>query len=420
VRTLAKLTDKVVRSLTGPVDGKKPYQIHYDGREGVRGFGIRVTRAGAKSFVLNYRARGVERRLTLGSFPDWSVAQAREEAKRLKRLVDQGRDPMGERHEERRAPTVADLADRYLVEHAPKKRERSRHEDQSVITQWIRPALGNKKVADVRHADIERLHSRITAYGTRVRANRCVALLSKMFSLATRWEMRSSDNPCRGIERNAEEPRNRYLAGDELRRLVEALRVFPNQAAANAIKLLLLTGSRRSEVLSASWNQFNLEEGIWVKPSSHTKQKREHRIPISGAVRLLVGEMRAAADQRAAETDRPASPFLFPAPRGARQGPGHMVELKGPWRQLCKAAGIDGLRPHDLRHSYASFLINSGASLALIGSLLGHSNPSTTSRYSHLFDSPLRLAAEKVAAIVSGGNSDTAEVIEINRRGQNG
>jgi integrase len=409
-----KLTDRIAKSAAAPVDGKAQ-RIVYDGE--VKGFGIRVTRAGAKSFILNYRAHGVERRLTLGSFPDWSVAQAREEAKRLKRLVDQGRDPMGERHEERRAPTVADLCDRYLAEHAPKKRERSRHEDQSVITQWVRPWLGHKKIQDVRHADIERLHARITAYGTPVRANRTAALLSKAFSLAVRWEWRG-DNPVKGIERNAEEPRNRYLAGDELRRLVEALAGFPNQAAANAIKLLLLTGSRRSEVLSACWDQFNLEEGIWTKPSSHTKQKREHRIPLSGAVRLLLAEMRAAADRRdEGRFIHEASPFLFPAERrarGARQGPGHMVELKGPWRAICKAAGIEGVRIHDLRHSYASALASSGSSLLIIGRLLGHSNQSTTARYSHLLDDPLRVATEKVASIVTGNDSE-AEVIELRR-----
>jgi integrase len=139
------------------------------------------------------------------------------------------------------------------------------------------------------------------------------------------------DNPVKGIERNTEEKRNRYLAGDELRRLTEALADYPNQGAANAIRLLLLTGSRRGEVLAAEWSQFDLEAGVWTKPSSHTKQKKEHRIPLSAPVRQLLAEMRGAADRRAAETNRQPSPFLFPAERrarGARQGPGHMVEVK--------------------------------------------------------------------------------------------
>jgi integrase len=420
-----KLTDKIAKSAAVPADGKAQ-RIDYDTE--VKGFGLRVTKAGARSFVLNYRVRGVERRYTIGSYPDWGVSAAREEAKRLKRLVDQGRDPMGARHEERAAPTVNELVDRYLAEHAPRKRERSRREDESLIRQWLRPELGKKKVADVRHADVERLHRKITATaptrgrkadGCPTRANRTAALLSKMFNLAIRWEM-IERNPAIGIERNTEEKRTRYLAGDELRRLTEALAVYPNQGAANAIRLLLLTGSRRGEVLGASWDQFNLEEGVWTKPSSHTKQKREHRVPLSAPVRQLLAEMRGAADRRAAETNREPS-FLFPAERrarGARQGPGHMVEIKGPWRAICKLAGLSGVRVHDLRHSYASILASAGLSLPVIGALLGHTQPGTTARYAHLYDDPLRAATERVGAIVTGNGADkpAAEVIELNRR----
>jgi integrase len=412
-----KLTDRTAKSAAAPVDGKAQ-RIDYDTE--VKGFGLRVTKAGARSFILNYRVRGVERRCTIGSYPDWGVSAAREEAKRLKRLVDQGRDPMGERHEERAAPTVNELVDRYLVEHAPRKRERSRQEDESLIRQWIRPELGNKRVADLRHVDVERLHRKITAHGTPTRANRTAALLSKALSLAVRWEMRA-DNPAKGIERNTEEKRTRYLAGDELRRLTEALAVYPNQRAANAIRLLLLTGARRGEVLTAEWSQFDLEAGVWVKPSSHTKQKLEHRIPLSAPVRQLLAEMRGAADRRAAETRGEPSPFLFPAQRGARgarQGPGHMAEVKGAWRAICSLAGLSGVRVHDLRHSYASILASAGLSLPVIGALLGHTQPGTTARYAHLFDDPLRAATERVGAIVTGnaGDKPAAEVIGINRR----
>jgi integrase len=306
-----KLTDRFVKSAAAPDEGR-PYRIYYDHE--VKGFGLRVTKGGFRAFVLNYRSRGVERRYTIGSFPDWKVSAAREEAKRLKRFVDQGRDPMGERHEERAAPTVNDLIDRYLAEHAPRKRERSRQEDESLIRQWIRPELGNKRVADLRHADVEKLHRKITAKGVPIRANRAAALLSKMFSLAaTRWEMRS-DNPCRGLERNTEEKRNRYLADDELRRLTEALAVHPNQAAANAIRLLLLTGARRGEVLGATWDQFDLEEGVWTKAASFTKQKKLHRVPLSAPARQLLAEIKAAAER----ANREHSPFVFPpsGPRG--------------------------------------------------------------------------------------------------------
>ncbi len=409
-----KLTDRFARSAAAPASNRS-YAIYYDTE--VKGFGLRVTKAGFRAFVLNYRSRGVERRLTIGSFPDWKVSAAREEAKRLKRLIDQGRDPMGERHEERAAPTVNDLVDRYLAEHAPRKRERSRQEDESLIRQWIRPELGNKQVVDLRHADVERLHRKITGRGAPIRANRTAALLSKMFNLAIRWEMRTN-NPVRGIERNAEEKRNRYLAGDEFRRLTEALATHPNQRAANAIRLLALTGARRSEALAAEWSQFDLEAGIWVKPSSHTKQKREHRVPLSAPARQLLVEIRAAADRNAEGANRERSPFVFPAQRAARKGAGHLIEIKGPWAAICKTAQLSGVRVHDLRHSYASILASAGLSLPVIGALLGHTQPGTTARYAHLFDDPLRAATERVGAIVSGNGGDepAADVVALNRR----
>jgi integrase len=402
-----KLTAQFVTSAAAPTDGKAAYVIYYDSL--VKGFGVRVTKGGAKAFVLNYRSHGVERRLTIGNANDWPVSTAREEAKRLKRLVNVGRDPMGERHEERAAPTVADLCDRYVAEHLPRKRTGSQHEDLSLIAQWVQPELGSRKVADLRHADIEKLHRKITAKGAPVRANRTVTLLSKMFSLAVRWELRA-DNPARGIERNGEERRNRYLAGAELARLTEALAAHSNQGAANAIRLLLLTGARRGEVLASRWDQFDLDEGVWTKPAAFTKQNKLHRVPLSAPARQLLAEIKAAADTGGSRFA--PSPFVFPA----RTTVGHMVELKASWRTICRAAALDGVRVHDLRHSYASILASAGLSLPVIGALLGHTQPGTTARYAHLFDDALRAATERVGAIVTGNGGEQAEVIEINRR----
>jgi integrase len=412
------LTDAIVRGLGAPASGNK---ITYDGgdpKKRVRGFGVRVTAAGARAFILNYRVGGIERRYTIGSFPDWSVSAAREEAKRLRREIDRGEDPVRGRRDYREAPTIADLCERYIEEHASaRKRERSRLEDESLIRQWIRPELGAQKVAEIKAVDVEKLHRKITRHGTPIRANRVVTLLSRMLSLAVRWELRG-DNPASGIERNQEEPRQRYLSGDELRRLTEALAAHPNQDAANAIRLLLLTGARRTEVLAATWDHFDLGKGVWTKPSSHTKQNREHRVPLSAPVRQLLGEMKASADRLAAGANREPSPFLFPAQRrarGAQEARGHLVEIKGAWAAICKLAGLSGVRVHDLRHSYASILASAGLSLPVIGALLGHTQPGTTARYAHLFDDPLRAAAERVGAIVTASSSgkSVADVIQI-------
>lgn len=391
-----RLTDKRVKNLPAPASGNR---ITYDAE--VKGFGIRITTAGAKAFVLNYRIAGRERRFTIGSYPDWSVAAARDEAKRLKRQVDQGRDPMGERHAERVAPTVAELAARYLEEHAVRKVPRAQKDDRAMLEKIVLPAIGRMKVYEVRRDDIDQLHRALSR--TRpIRANRVAQLLSKMFSLAMRWEYRT-DNPVKGVHRNPEPRRNRYLSGDEIRRLTAVLAAHQNQPSANVIRLLLLTGSRRGEVLSATWDQFDLKGGVWTKPSAHTKQKKEHRIPLSAPARQLLSEMKAKADP---------SRYIFPG----RLPNEPLKEIKAFWTGVCRQAGLKDCRIHDLRHTYASILASSGLSLPVIGALLGHTQPNTTARYSHLFDDPLREATERVGNVVVGLSSgESGEVVSLNK-----
>jgi integrase len=379
-----KLTDTLVRRLAPPEQGNR---LHYD--DAVKGFACRVTAAGARSFVVNYRVDGRERRITIGSFPDWSVAAAREQAKSLKRHVDLGQDPMATRDQARGAPTVRDLAERYKAEHGPRKRPRSLAEDVMLLEQHILPRLGHVRVDAVRRVDVEAMHRAITK-DTPTRANRLLALLSTMFSLAVRWEL-CTINPCKGVEKNREHRRERYLTGDELARLMTALAEHPHQSSANAIRLLLLTGSRRGEVLGAQWNEFDLSEGTWTKPHTSTKQGKSHRVPLSAPARQLLAEMQAQSD----------SPALFPGRRGGDR----QQSLKTFWAAICRTADIQNVRVHDLRHCFASYLASSGLSLPVIGALLGHSSPTTTQRYAHLLDDPLRAATEKVGLIVSGAQA---------------
>lgn len=388
----SKLTDNEARNLAPPASGSR---IHYDHE--VKGFGVRVTAAGARSFVLNYRVAGRERRITIGSFPDWTVKAAREQAKSLKRQVDVGEDPMAQRHAERVAPTIATLAKRYLSEHASRKRPRGTQEDISLLRQLILPKLGVHRVAAIRRSEIESFHREISK-ATPIRANRALSLLSMMFNLAIGWEIRP-DNPCKGVERNPENKRERYLTPVELGRLVVAMAAHPNQRSANIIRLLLLTGARRGEVLGATWDQFDLVDGIWVKPAATTKQGKLHRIPLSAPARQLLSEMKAQA----------IGPVLF----SGRAGKTQQTDLKRFWASVCKAADIKGVRVHDLRHSYASYLASAGLSLPVIGALLGHSSPVTTQRYAHLLDDPLRQATERVGAMVASAGKTGAEVVPL-------
>jgi integrase len=377
-----RLTDRLVQTLPAPAKGNR---ITYD--DVVPGFGARVTAAGARAFVLNYRTRGDgrARRYTIGGFPDWSTGAARDEAKRLKRAIDGGADPVGELQATRQAPTIDDLCNRFLEHHTGHLRASTARDYQRRIRNIIRPQLGKQKVAAVKFADMQDLHRRVSKERGPYSANRTLQLLSKMFNLAVAWEW-CNRNPVKGVERNQEHARQRYLSKEELTRLMAALAADQDQQAANILRLLLLTGARKSEVLTAKWADFDLKAGIWTKPGARTKQKTEHRVPLSAPARMLLASIKQESE------------YIF----GGRWGRGHRITVEGPQKRIWKAAKITGLRIHDLRHSYASHLASAGIGLHTIGALLGHSNPKTTHRYAHLMDDPLREATERAGAIIEG------------------
>jgi integrase len=403
----SRLTDAFVKRLPPPPKGNR---ITCDGDEdtSVAGFGARVTAAGARAFILEYRTRaGRKRRYTIGSFPDWTTTGARERAKQLKQQIDMGGDPLADIEAEREAPTMPDLIKRFETEHLPRKRDSTRLDYGRMIKDHISPFFGkHTKVADVSFADVERLHRKITAAGHPYRANAVVRILSKMFNLSVRWAMRA-DNPATGVEKNKEYERRRYLKPEELARLIEALAAHPNQQAANVIRLLLLTGSRRGEVLGMKWRDLDLGNGLWSKPPSSTKQKEHHEVPLSGPARQLLAEIREALIAK----HRQLPEHVFPGGGTAE----HITNIKRAWGSITKAAGITGLRIHDLRHSFASELVSGGNSLALIGALLGHASPETTKRYAHLYRDPLRAATERVGAVISAAGKPVEEPTPMRR-----
>ncbi|MGF7177016.1 tyrosine-type recombinase/integrase [Azospirillum doebereinerae] len=456
-----KLSDRTVKALPSPASGNR---VAYDSE--VKGFGVRVTAAGAKAFVLNYRTAGRERRITIGSFPDWSVAAARDEAKSLKQRIDRGEDPLAEREAHRAAPTVAELVQQFKEDYLPRKRPGTVQQYTLIFDNIVIPKIGNRKVEEIKHADIDAIHREVSKR-TPIQANRVVAVLSKLFSWSIKLEVRT-DNPAQGIERNNENKRARYLSTEEIAFLLDALASHPEPASANAIRLLMLTGARRTEVLAATWSMFDLKAGVWVKPSAHTKQRKEHRAPLSAPSLALLSAMLGEAERKAAEDKKAPSEFLFPSPTG--EGP--QSEIKKSWASVTqratvamwaaapdtapgrlvaelvaaaeRAAGADAaprmpsyaevvklaavqkvklppgltdVRVHDLRHTFASILVSSGASLPLIGALLGHTQASTTQRYAHLFDDPLRAAAERVGALVSSASVGSGTNVVPLKRG---
>ena len=303
-----------------------------------------------------------------------------------------GKDPAEERRSIREAPTTAELASDYLERHAvPKKRPKSVRDDRAMLQRYVLPGLRSRKVDAVTRRDIEAIH--VALRDKPYQANRILALMSKMFSLAVEWGWRP-DNPVKGMERYGEERRDRWLADDELRRLCAVLDRHPNQRAANAVRLQLLTGARMGEVLNARKDAFDLERGVWTKPSHQTKQKRTEHVPLSAQALILVTVATGASE--------PASPHLFPG-----NVPGQPLrDVKKFWASALREAGIADYGRHDNRHTYASHLVSSGLSLEIVGRLMGHTTAMTTKRYAHLADDPLRAATgrfgAKIAALQTG------------------
>jgi integrase len=385
----AHLTERGVKALEpGPNN-----IIVYDTE--VVGFGVRITSADARAFILTYRIDARERRLTIGAWPDWSVTAAREEAKRLKREVDQGRDPLEKRDDARDAPSVQQLIERYLAEHVTKLAKASRCDQESTLRKRVQPAWGPRKVADIQPEDVDALLTDIARGNpeltdrkpTPIRANRVGEILRKMFNLSIRWRMRAN-NPAAGFFRNPETPRDRYLSTDEIGRLASTLDAHPNRRSADAVRLILLTGARRGEVLNARWEQFDLETAIWIKPAATTKQRRLHRAPISASAAALLRTIRLRVPENCE--------WVFPG--DAKGKP--LQDFGRFWDDVRAKSELPGVRIHDLRHTFASLLVSGGMSLPMIGKLLGHTQVQTTQRYAHLFDDPLRAGLDHVGDIL--------------------
>jgi integrase len=296
-------------------DGKEPLRLtnkfaeglafadgsYWDNDPKASGFGIRPYPGGGKSWFLDYRIDGRQRRITIGPFPRWSADAARERAKELRKLIDRGHDPAGDKRARREAPTVQDLIDRYVADHLPQKSQDERRvRDEHRMLAEIAKRLGKTtKVVDVHGGDIADMHRKITESGRPVRANRILACCSVMFSLSTvpkagetlPWRNAALGNPCKGIKRNHEEGRERFYSQAELARIGDALAEYRGPAA-DCIRLIMLTGCRPNEAMRARWSEFDGEPGYWVKPSSHVKQRKTHKLPLSPPALELVDRLR--------------------------------------------------------------------------------------------------------------------------------
>ncbi|PKP68076.1 MAG: integrase [Alphaproteobacteria bacterium HGW-Alphaproteobacteria-5] len=351
----------------------------------LKGFGLRVYPSGRKMYLAQFRSGGRLRRVNIGLHGAVTPDLARTEAMKHLSQVRLGADPAGERDRRKASPTMKEFGKRFLEEHvASHCKPSTQAEYKRSVELFINPKLGSHRIIDITRADIVEMHQSMKA--TPYQANRTLGVLSIMFTVAHTWGVRTDGvNPCWKVKRYKEIKRERYLTPDELARLGKVLRESNTEReAAFCIQLLLLTGCRLSEIQKLKWEYVDLDAGLLRLPDSK-----------SGAKLVAIGQ--AVVEVFKAIPKVKDNPYVI---TGTIDGQ-HLTDMQKPWRRLRKRAGLDDLRIHDLRHSFASDALQLGEDLTMIGRLLGHTQVQTTARYAHLKTDPIRAAANKVSDAIA-------------------
>ena len=399
-----RLTKTVADSAKYPAgSGANQHFILWDSE--IRGFGLRVYPSGRKAFIFRYRAKGRKRLMTVGEYGPMTVHQARDRARKMRVQVADGDDPREEaRRRGEETKRVADLAEGYMREVETTRKPSTVRNYRQLLDAYVLPAVGSFQPAAVTEDDVRHLHRSMKA--TPYSANRALFLLSKLMTIAEKRGLRGyGTNPCRDVRQYKERARSRYLSTEELARLADALRRLEEQRlvslhAAAAVRLLLLTGCRVNEVLTLRWEYIDFEATVALLPDSKTGEK---------VVYLNAPALQVLADIPRTE----GNPYVI---EGAGEGR-HLVNLRKAWYRMRDEAGLEGVRLHDLRHTFGSWGASGGLSLPLIGKLLGHRQAASTERYAHLAADPVREASERVAEAISAAMSGKAgEVVPIATR----
>ena len=373
---MAKITKRTVDALAG----QERERVVWD--DDLKGFGVRVHPTGRKVYIVKTRYRGRVIKMTIGPHGAVTPSYARVRAAEIITDARAGKNPAGRNAD---APTMIALGKRFLKEYVSTHCKPSTAEEyRRSVKLFVDPRIGRYRVPDIQRSDIAALHHdmRDTPY----QANRTLGVLSKMFNLAELWDLRpDGTNPCRHVKRFREEKRERFLSDVEYQRLGAALKEIEvggseTASAIAAVRLLMLTGCRLSEILKLLWEHVDLGAGELRLPDTKTGAKVVH-----------LGDPAIAVLERIDRRD--GNPWVIV---GRKPG-SHLTDLQHPWRRIRARAGLDDVRIHDLRHSFASGGLLVGEGLPMIGKLLGHTQVQTTARYAHLANDPIKSAANRIA-----------------------
>lgn len=381
---MPKLTKRVVEAAEA-----KAASDYFIWDDDLPGFGIRIFPSGRKRYVVQYRAGRRPRRINIAPTGALPCEQARTRAMAIIAAVKAGDDPAARRDADRAAITVKELAERFDREHISVRVKATTAKGyRRLLEKTILPALGRHRVIEVTRADIAKLHhdQRHIPY----EANRCLEVVSKMFSLAEMWGLRpEGSNPRKHIKKYPEEKRERFLSPAELKRVGEVLREMEAEgielpSAIAAVRLLMLTGCRLGEIMTLKWDHVDFAGGALRLPDSKT-----------GAKVVLLGQAAVEALKKIYRVEGNSWVIV-----GTKPG-AHLTDLQPFWQRVRARAGLKDARIHDLRHTFASTAVAAGQGLPMIGKLLGHTQVQTTARYAHLAADPVRAAADQIAKTIA-------------------
>ncbi len=347
----------------------------------LKGFGARRQKTTA-SYFLKTRIRGRQKWITIGQHNPYTPDTARKQAMAYKL------DPTAIEQKKQEYPSLNEVTERFKLTHYPKIKPRTRKDYTSLLDKQILPTLGKLEIAEITRADVTKFHHKFAH--TPRRANMALAVVSVIMSWAEEFGFREQNsNPCKGIKKFSESKRERYLSKEELGRLGKALNEAESTGkisvyAAAAIRLLILTGARRSEILTLKWEYIDHEKQVIRLPDSKTGPKtinlNEPTLQVLQSIPRQAG-----------------NPYVIVGKIHGQP----MVNIFKPWDLVRKVAGVGDLRIHDIRHSFASIAAQSGASLLHIGKLLGHKKATTTERYAHISNDPVTKLNENIGSLIN-------------------
>ena len=380
----ATLSTQLVASAVCP-PGRSKLDL-YD--TAIPGFILEVRPSGGKTYHLRYRDQyGKQRQYKIGDAASINFSKARDMAQRVRSRVVGGDSPMDERRAQRTVPTLSEFIRDVYMPHIRAHR-RNFQSTVSFIRHHIEPRFGARRLDEITPKMITEAHDELKLKGYALAtANKMPILFSIFYNLGKKMKVQgASTNPAQSLKLfQLNNNRERYLSAEEVQRLRSVLEECPYEQMRTIVPLLLMLGCRKRELLEARWEHIDLERRVWHIPMS--KSGRARNVPLSSSAIEVFRSLER----------REGCPYVVPNPATLKP----WGNLHHQWDAIRRRAGLDGVRIHDLRHSFASNLVNSGRSIYEVGRLLGHSQVKTTQRYAHLSDTVLMSAMEEAANAVA-------------------